>query len=193
MSLLAAGDSALVAEYGTAIDAVVNGRVRRLDAALTASPVRGVVETVPTYRSLMVHYDPMAISRADVERWVLDADSAVEDAVGPASRIVVLPVAYGGAFGPDLADVAAHAGLTDAEVVTLHAAGEYPVYMVGFMPGLVASRWAICVRRSRSSIPLPTGRPRTGLGFPFMLKPDCDSDMKTEWVGSPAISRDFKS
>ncbi len=133
--ILVAGDSALVVEYGRAIDARVNARVRRLRACLGADAAAGILETVPTYRSLLVHYDPLVVSRAALERVLLDADARIGAADPTAPRTVTLPVAYGGAFGPDLADVAAHARLEEREVVAIHAAGDYLVYMLGFMPG----------------------------------------------------------
>ena len=133
--VLAAGDSALVVEYGRAIDAHVNARVRQLEACLGAAGARGILETVPTYRSLMVRYDPLVASREALEQLLRDADSRIGAAGAAEPRTVVLPVAYGGGFGPDLADVAAHAGVEEGEVVAIHTASEYLVYMLGFMPG----------------------------------------------------------
>jgi KipI family sensor histidine kinase inhibitor len=133
--LLPAGDCALVVEYGNAIDAQVNARVRQLDARLAASAPAGILETVPTYRSLMIHYDPFALSQADLERLLREADVTVEAADAMEPRTVEIPVAYGGPFGPDLADVATLNGLSADEVVAIHAAGVYPVFMLGFMPG----------------------------------------------------------
>lgn len=133
--LLAAGDCALVVEYGSGIDARVNARVRRLEAVLAALAHRGIVETVPTYRSLMVHYDPLVLSRSDLERILADAGAQPVDAALSAPRTVEIPVAYGGEAGPDLADVAAHNGLGEEEVVAIHASVDYLVFMLGFMPG----------------------------------------------------------
>jgi inhibitor of KinA len=133
--LLTAGDCALVAEYGATLDERVNIRVRLLDQALADLHHPGVVETVPTYRSLMIHYDPLVVSRRQVEEWIIEADRGLPEAAGAASRVVEIPVTYGGDAGPDLAGVAAHAGLTEQAVVEIHAAGEYLVFMLGFMPG----------------------------------------------------------
>jgi KipI family sensor histidine kinase inhibitor len=133
--ILTAGDSALVVEYGRTIDPGVNARVRGLDAALGAAGTRGIIETLPTYRSLIVHYDPLVVSHAALERILLDADARLDDGVRSGSRTIELPVAYGGRFGPDLGDVAAHAGITERDVVAIHSSGEYLVFMLGFMPG----------------------------------------------------------
>jgi KipI family sensor histidine kinase inhibitor len=133
--ILHAGDGALLAEYGDAIDARLNARVRQLQRALEAVRPAGVIELVPTYRSLLVHYDPMEVRHESAAALVLDAARQLPDDSGEPTRVVTIPVMYGGAEGPDLADVAAHAGLSEAEVVNLHAAGDYLVFMIGFMPG----------------------------------------------------------
>lgn len=133
--LLPAGDSAIVVEYGDGIDARLNARVRLLHRAFGASRHAGIVETVPTYRSLMVHYDPVVLSREAVERLIAQTADALPEEASVPGRTVEIPVMYGGRAGPDLEDVAAFAGLDEAQVVALHAAGEYTVFMLGFMPG----------------------------------------------------------
>lgn len=133
--LLPAGDSAVVAEYGDAIDVRVNARVRQLQRTLEALAHPGLVELVPTYRSLMVHYDPMVLSHAAVAGLVLDSAGHLPEDSRESARAVDIPVLYGGSEGPDLGDVAARAGLREEEVVALHAAGDYLVFMIGFMPG----------------------------------------------------------
>jgi len=133
--VLPAGDRALVVEYGATIDAQVNARVRGLAATLDATAPPGIIETVPTYRSLMVHYDPLRLAVSDLERILLAADAGLADEAVPARRTVEMPVVYGGEFGPDLADVAAHHGLSEDDVVAIHAATDYLIFMMGFMPG----------------------------------------------------------
>jgi len=133
--LLPAGDSAIVVEYGDGIDLSLNARVRLLHRALGATRPAGVVETVPAYRSLLVHYDPIVLSRAAIERWIAETADHLPAESPAACRTVEIPVVYGGVAGPDLADVAAHAGLELHEVADLHASVEYVVFMLGFMPG----------------------------------------------------------
>jgi inhibitor of KinA len=132
------GEGGLVLELGDAIDPAVNARVHHLARALRAA-LGARVEVVPTYRSLLVVFDPLVLSRAELEREVagLEERAAPSEALprAAAARRVELPVLYGGEHGPDLADVAAHAGLTEAEVVRRHAAPEYLVHLVGFTPG----------------------------------------------------------
>ena len=131
--ILPCGDAALAVEFGTEIDPRLNARVLALDARV-AQGLPGVVETVPTYRSLLVHYDPTAtdFERLSADLLALCADLPDTPAEG---RLWRIPVVYGGAFGIDLDDVAARHGLTPAQVIEKHAAATYRVYMIGFLPG----------------------------------------------------------
>ena len=131
---LSAGDRALVVEFGEHVDRALSDDVLRLDASLRASGLAGVVETVPTFRSLMVHYDPVVTSRADLERSIA---GQLDRRSGPRSDATLwrVPVCYEGEFAPDLVEVARLAGLTPSEVIGLHSGGRYHVYMLGFLPG----------------------------------------------------------
>ena len=133
--LLPAGDSAIVVEFGDGIDLGINARVRLLQHALGTDAHAGIVETVPTYRSLMVHYDPMVLRRESLESIIVAAAGRLPEESRETARTVEIPVTYGGEAGPDLADVAAIAGLDLQAVVDLHAGGDYVVFMLGFMPG----------------------------------------------------------
>ncbi|MGQ0750008.1 MAG: 5-oxoprolinase subunit PxpB [Betaproteobacteria bacterium] len=131
---LPSGDTAVVAEFGDRIDRALNRRVLRLNAAVRAARIAGVVETLPTFRSLMVHYDPLLTSSADVisaiERLIAQEESAAES-----GRLWRIPACYEGPHAPDLEDVAQRAGLAPDEVIRLHSATQYQVYMIGFSPG----------------------------------------------------------
>ncbi len=132
------GEAALSIEYGEAIDPAANARVMALYAALEAArkegALPGVVETVPTFRALAVHYDPLRIGRADlVERLTPWLDTRAGEAV--AGRTWVLPACYAGDFAPDLAEVAERSGMSADAVVALHAATDYRVCILGFVPG----------------------------------------------------------
>ncbi|MDR3562687.1 MAG: 5-oxoprolinase subunit PxpB [Negativicutes bacterium] len=135
--MLSAGEQGLVVEFGTQIDPAVNARVHRVSRLLTAAKVDGVGDVVPTYRSLLVYFDPLRISRqALIKR--IEGMLTAGGASGPApaaGRIVDIPVAYGGEFGPDLDFVMQHSGLTAEQVVDIHTATPYLVYMLGFVPG----------------------------------------------------------
>ncbi len=134
MRFLSAGDRALVVEFGHHIDRALSEEVLRLGASLRSSGLAGVVETVPTFRSLMVHYDPLLTTSADLKRAIgslLDREPG-ERAAGTKWRI---PVCYDGELAPDLAEVARLTGLEAGEVVRLHTGTRYHVYMLGFLPG----------------------------------------------------------
>jgi len=130
---LASGDTALVIELGDRIDRRVSEQVVGLAGRIRRAALAGVIELVPTFRSLMVHYDPVRSSAAELT-------SAIEALiVGETpflqARLWRVPVCYEGELAPDLRDVAAQTGLTTEEVVALHSATRYYVYMVGFLPG----------------------------------------------------------
>ena len=131
---LSVGDRAFAVEFGDRIDRALSRAVLGLDAVIRAERPQGVVETVPTFRSLMVHYDPLATSRASLEQIIaglLDRHQA-----GRAdARLWHIPVCYEGEFAPDLAEVARLTGLASDDVVALHSGTRYHVYMLGFLPG----------------------------------------------------------
>ena len=131
--VLPCGDTALAVEFGGEIDPATNARVLALDARVSRG-VPGVIETVPTYRSLLVHYDPVATD-FDALGAALTALSADLPETPAEGRLWRIPVVYGGAFGIDLDDVAARHGLDTADLIARHAAPVYRVYMIGFMPG----------------------------------------------------------
>ncbi|OYU90571.1 MAG: allophanate hydrolase [Bradyrhizobiaceae bacterium PARB1] len=132
--ILPSGDAAITVEFSRTIDDNANRRVLALDKLVTAEALPAVTETVPTYRSLLVHYDPLQI---DFE--ALGA-KLTELALKPlpeakAVRRWRIPVAYGGENGIDLEDVAKALDISPEEVVRRHVAGDYKVAMIGFTPG----------------------------------------------------------
>jgi KipI family sensor histidine kinase inhibitor len=132
---LPAGDAALVVEFGDTIDPAINRRVRELSVAVDRDRPIGLLDLVPTYRSLLVSYDPR-MTTFDALRSRLDELQEELAAVpAPPPRLVEIPTAYGGDFGPDLPFVAGHAGLSEDDVVRIHAGADYLVYMMGFSPG----------------------------------------------------------
>lgn len=137
---LSCGDTAFTVEFGNEISPEINGRVMALHAAIAearaAGEIPGVVETVPTMRSLMVTYDPLATSRAELQPRV-DALVARGLAAGMKSRQVMLPCCYDDReFAPDLEEVAERTKKTPDEVIAAHLASPFKVYVLGFMPGL---------------------------------------------------------
>jgi inhibitor of KinA len=141
--LLAAGDTAITVEFGTAATRVLSAQVLALDRRLAAQAaipgtLPGIIETVPTMRSLTVYYDPLITSFAalsDAITPLLPVTAEDETASRDWVRQWTLPVCYSAAMAPDLADVAATTGLTVGDVIRLHTATTYRVYMLGFLPG----------------------------------------------------------
>ena len=131
---LDAGEAALVVEFGARVDPAINDRVLALDAALGRDPPPGLCETVPTYRSLMIHYDPLVLARTELVAAVEDRLGAGGSARAPGRRWTI-PCCYDPAFAEDIAEAADLAGLDVAAVAALHADAAYRVYMYGFAPG----------------------------------------------------------
>jgi len=132
--LLDAGDAALVAEFGDGVDPAISDRVLALDAAITALDLPGVRESVPTYRSLMIHYDPLVIDRASLAARVLDL-AGHPPAETRRGALWTIPCCYDREFAEDLDVIATTCGLTPDEVVKLHSGARYRLYMYGFAPG----------------------------------------------------------
>ncbi|MGL4291522.1 MAG: 5-oxoprolinase subunit PxpB [Phreatobacter sp.] len=131
---LACGDTAVTVEFGTEIDDEVNALCLAFDAALAEAAIPGVVETLPTYRSVLVQLDPLTIDMAAFETRVLGVLGGLKRSAAKPKRWKV-PVVYGGEFGIDLADVATAHGLSVDEVIRRHSSPVYRVAMLGFQPG----------------------------------------------------------
>jgi inhibitor of KinA len=127
---------ALSVELGDEISLEINTRVRALEFLIREKGVAGVVETVPSFRSLLVYYDPGRTGYDTLCATLGALAEQASDAVLPPARRVELPCCYDPEFGLDLVAAAERLGLTTGELVRLHAGAEYPVYFVGFTPGL---------------------------------------------------------
>lgn len=142
MRLTPLGDRALLITLGATIDEETHRRVRAVHARLSRHSVPGTVELVPAFASVAVHYDPRAVPNGERASPYARFAAAVSEALAgldeeplPESRIVEIPVRYGGEYGPDLEEVANRNGLSPDDVVRLHTSAEYRVYMLGFAPG----------------------------------------------------------
>ncbi|HLE44470.1 MAG TPA: 5-oxoprolinase subunit PxpB [Methylomirabilota bacterium] len=134
--ILPAGDLAVSVELADEISREANARVLTLERLLTERRLPGIVETLPTFRSLLVCYDPLVLGWPELVRAIRALAPELAGAMPPAGRRVELPCAYGGEHGPDLEEVARRLGLAPEEVVRLHAGAEHFVYFIGFTPGL---------------------------------------------------------
>src|SRR3954463_2432622 len=132
--ILPSGDSAITVEFSRNIDDEANRRVLALDRVMARDAIAGVTETVPTYRSLLVHYNPVQIGFEELgEKLTALAKLPVPPTIS--TRRWRLPVTYCGAHGSDLEDVAKTLNTTADDIVARHVAGDYRVAMIGFTPG----------------------------------------------------------
>lgn len=133
--LLPLGDSAMLVQWGNDMDFEVNQRVHALANLIEASPLHGVIETVPAYATLLVHYDPLVVSFTQVRDFLREKLTQAQAAAARSPKRIEIPVRYGGEHGIDLEAVARHLRLRVEEVIRLHSGKLYTVFMMGFTPG----------------------------------------------------------
>ncbi len=133
--LIPLGDSAITVELGDEIDPRINARVVAFANRILDQRWKGILDVVPTYRSVTVHFDPLEWDSAALTDRLKNLSPP--EAREPESHGLLhdIPVLYGGEWGPDLEDIAASAGLHPTEAAALHASIRYRVYMLGFSPG----------------------------------------------------------
>ncbi len=133
---LLSGDTAVTVEFGNEISVAINAQIRAFSIALQESKIPGIVELVPTYRSLMVHYDPSIIEYGALIGKMKGLLGQLDRIEIPPSDVLEIPVLYGGEeMGPDRGFVAEHNHKTEQEVIDIHTSTEYLIYMLGFTPG----------------------------------------------------------
>jgi KipI family sensor histidine kinase inhibitor len=133
MDLRPASDHSLLVTFGTAISIEAHRHVARMTRALAGGT--GIRNVHPGYASVLVSFDPLEIEARALEARIREAAGAAEEQAPAATRLVEIPVQYGGEAGPDLEDVARLHGLSVEEVVAIHSGAEYLVYFLGFSPG----------------------------------------------------------
>lgn len=132
---LPAGDRALSVEFGTTISEDLNTRVLQFDHLLQKACLPGVLETVPSYRALLVYYDPLIIEYQSLVEQLRCREAEIVPEVKVAPRLVEIPCCYDPELGFDLTTVAEQHGLTARNVVQIHSSAEYLTYFIGFAPG----------------------------------------------------------
>jgi len=132
---LLAGDRALVIEFGDSIEEQINSKIRSLTLAMASEGIIGIIETIPTYRSLMVIYEPMLIQLDELIDKVKSIESKMDEMKLPDAKVIQIPTLYGGEYGPDIDFVAEHNKISSDEVIKIHTSMEYLIYMIGFTPG----------------------------------------------------------
>ena len=130
-----AGDSSVLIEFGQEISPEINAKITAFVHLMKAQHVEGVKDMIPAFTSLLINYDPRVVNYGALkERLEKLLKLEVSQETAP-SRIFDIPVCYGGAYGPDLADVAAFHGVSEEQVIQMHSGRDYLIYMLGFLPG----------------------------------------------------------
>lgn len=137
LKIMPAGDRGMVAEFGNVISIQTNDQVQQLKKCLSNEQIQGVLELQPTFRSLMIYYDPLKISYEELEKRVRILGSTETLNNHKKKRILKIPCCYGARFGPDLRDMEKHTGLDRDEIIAIHSSVDYRIYMMGFLPGFV--------------------------------------------------------
>ena len=135
MRILTVGDCAVSVEFGQEISLEINHKVMALKMVLEREPIRGIVELIPTYCSLLIQYDPMELRYGQLRDRLEALVTQLDEVEMPPKQVVEIPVAYGGEYGPDLGEVARAHNISEDEVIKLHSEPEYPIYMLGFVAG----------------------------------------------------------
>jgi len=129
------GDRGLLLEFGEEISSETNEKVRRMALAIQAEAIKGIIEIVPTYRSLLIVYDPLILSIDDLKKRLEKLEDGLRQTPFPEPKLTRIPVVYGDPYGPDLDFVAQYHRISHNEVIQLHCSKPYFIYMIGFMPG----------------------------------------------------------
>ncbi len=129
------GDRGVIVEYGDAISPEINIKVRAMAMAINEEKLAGIVEVIPTYRSLLIVYDPQATDLKSLEDALQLLESRLYQLEIPLPKTVEIPVLYGRDLGPDIEFVAQAHNLTVEDVIRIHTGALYQIYMIGFTPG----------------------------------------------------------
>lgn len=133
---LLAGDKSIVVEFGDLISEEINKKVVSLMEAIENSAINDFIdEMIPTYRSLMINYNPLKIDFDSLLKEVKLLEKNIKSSGAIKKNIIEIPVLYGGEYGPDIENVAKHNNLSIEEVIKIHIEKEYLIYMLGFTPG----------------------------------------------------------
>lgn len=136
IEVLPAGDTAIQITYNLPVTEKLHRRIQETSKALNELDFRGIVEIVPSFKTITVYYDPLSTSYSDVFKDVLVTCEKMNGEHSASSKqIITIPTCYGSTFGEDLEHVASIHNLTEEEVIKLHSSANYLVYMIGFLPG----------------------------------------------------------
>lgn len=129
------GDSSLLIQFEQVISPAINQRIAAIVKLIRAQQISGIIDMIPTYCSLLINYNPQAISYKELHHRIesiVKMDTKTESIT---KKVYEIPTCYGGKYGPDLKNIAEHAGLSEEEVIRIHSSSDYLIYMLGFLPG----------------------------------------------------------
>jgi KipI family sensor histidine kinase inhibitor len=133
--ILTEGDCSLLVEFGKQISPDINRKISATVQLMKEQHIEGVVDVIPAFCSLLINYDPRVISFEEIRERIQGIIKVDVKAGERKKKIYEIPVCYGGEYGPDIENIAKHAGLTVEEVIKLHSSRDYLIYMLGFLPG----------------------------------------------------------
>lgn len=133
--ILTEGDSSILIEFGQEISPEINRRITATVQLLKEQHIEGVVDIIPAFCSLLINYDPRVIGYDELKARMMSLVKVEAKAADGKKKVFEIPVCYGGEYGPDLQNIAEHAGLSTEEVIRIHSSKDYLIYMLGFLPG----------------------------------------------------------
>jgi KipI family sensor histidine kinase inhibitor len=137
VNIVPASDSSLLVVFGNEISIALHQRVMSLFHAFQSWHDPRIRNLHPGYASLLIDFDPLRLTHDELNLVVQQFALARDTVVDTRANVVTIPICYDIEFGPDLLDVAQHAGLSLDEVVRQHSSPTYLVYFLGFSPGFV--------------------------------------------------------
>lgn len=133
--ILIEGDSSVLIVFGDTISTEINQRITSVVQLIRDQKIEGIVDMIPAFVSLLINYNPLVISYGTLKKRLETILRMKTHAAETVRRVFEIPVCYGGEYGPDLQNIADHAGLTPREVIDIHTSCDYLIYMLGFLPG----------------------------------------------------------
>lgn len=133
--ILTAGDSALLIEFGKEINPETKRKITAIVQLMREQHIEGIVDVIPAFCSLLINYDPRVLSYEELKERMENLLKMETKTETTRKRIFEIPVCYGGEYGPDIDNIAEHAGLSVNEVIKIHSSKDYLIYMLRFLPG----------------------------------------------------------
>lgn len=135
VKIMTAGDSSILVEFGKEISPEVNQKITATVQLMREQHIEGVVDLIPAFCSLLINYDPRVVTYDELKERMQHLLKMDVKSDAQRRRIFEIPVCYGGEYGPDIENIAEHAGLAVDEVIKIHSSRDYLIYMLGFLPG----------------------------------------------------------